>query len=100
MYLSHRDIANALADSNSSSAFGTAAFASVHKKAEKQNIYYSSDNAEVYNRPFFIEELQDALHRAHDEIYYQRLKHLPKSYLLLLLNIFNKIWISGYLDIW
>ena len=66
---SHRDIANALADNishNSSSAFSTDAFASVHKKAEKQTIKFSSDNAEVYNKPFSMEELWDVLRRAHD----------------------------------
>ena len=50
---SHRDIANASADNvshNSSSAFSTDAFASVRKKAEKQTIKFSSDNAEVYGR--------------------------------------------------
>ena len=101
---SHRDIANALADHfsyNSSSAFSTDAFTSVRCRAEKQNINFSSKNVEVYNRPFSLEELQDALRRAHDtsagpdEIHYQLLKHLPDASLLLLLNIFNKIWISG-----
>ena len=101
---SHRDIANALADNfshNSSSAFSTDAFASVRKKAEKQTIKFSSYNAEVYNKPFSMEELRDALRRAHDtsagpdEIHYQLLKHLPDASILLLLNIFNKIWISG-----
>ena len=81
---SHRDIANALADNvfhNSSSAFSTDAFASVRKKAEK---------------PLSMEELRDALRRAHDtsagpdEIHYQLLKHLHDASLLLLLNIFNK----------
>ena len=48
-----------------------------------------------------MEQLQDALRRAHDtsagpdEIHYQLLKHLPDASLLLLLNIFNKIWLSG-----
>ena len=71
------------------------------KKGEKQTIKFSSDNAEVYNKPFSMEELRDALHRAHDtsagpdEIHYQLLKHLPDASLLRLLNIFNKIWISG-----
>ena len=51
---------------NSSSAFSTDAFASVRKKTEKQTIKFSSDNAEVYNRPFSLEELRDALRRAHD----------------------------------
>ena len=82
---SHRDIANALADNvshNSSSAFSTDAFASVRCKAEKQNITFSS---ELYSRPFSLEELQDALRRAHDtsagpdEIHYQLLKHLPDA---------------------
>ena len=86
---------------NSSSAFSTDAFASVRKKTEKQTITFSSDNAEVYNRLFSMEELQDVLRRAHDTsagsdgINYQLLKHLPDASLLLLLNIFNKIWISG-----
>ena len=51
---------------NSSSAFSTDAFASVRKKAEKQTINFSSDNAEVYNKPLSMEELRDALRRAHD----------------------------------
>ena len=82
-------------------AFSTDDFASVRKKAEKQTIKFPSDNAKVYNRPFTMEELQDALRRAHDtsagpdEIHYQLLKHLPSSSLLLLLNILNKIWLSG-----
>ena len=85
---SHRDIANALADNfshNSSSAFSTYAFASVRKKADKQTIKVSSDNAEVYNKPLSMEELRDALRRAHDtsagpdEIHYQLLKHLPDA---------------------
>ena len=89
---SHRNIANALADNfshNSSSAFSTDDFASVRKKEEKQTTKLSSDNAEVYNRPFSVEELHDVLRRAHDtsaapdEIHYQLLKHLPRSSLLL-----------------
>ena len=100
---SHRDNSNVLADNfshNSSSAFRTDAFAYVRKKAEKQTLIFLSDTAEVYNRPFSMEELRDALRRSHDtsagqdEIHYQLLKHLPDASLLLL-NIFNKIWISG-----
>ena len=96
---SHGDIANVLADNlscNSSSALSTDAFTSVRHKAEKQNLNFSSENVEVYNRPLSIQELQDALRRANDtsagpdEIHYQLLNHL------LLQNIFNKIWISGY----
>ena len=99
-----RDIANALADNfshNSSPAFSTDTFTYVRCKAENNNINVSSENVEVYNIPFSSEELQDALRRAHDtsagpdEIHYQLLKQLPDASLLLLLNIFNQIWISG-----
>ena len=99
----HRDIAHALADNvshNSSSAFSTDVFTSVGTKAQKQNLNVSSENVEVYDRSFSMEDLQDALRRAHDtarpnETHYQLLKYLPKSALSLLLNIFNKICISG-----
>ena len=89
---SHLDIANALADNvshNSSSSFSRDAFASVRKKAEMQTITFSSDNAEVYKKPFSMEELRDALRTAHDtsagpdEVHYQLLKHLPDASLLL-----------------
>ena len=57
------DIANALADNvshNSYSAFSTDAFTYVRIKVEKQNFHFSSENVEVYNRPFSMEELQNA----------------------------------------
>ena len=94
---SQRNIANALTDNfsyNSSSAFSTDAFANYRKKAEKQTIKVSSDNAEVYNRLFYMEDLQDALRRAHDtsagpdEIHYQLLKHMPSSFLLFAFKYF------------
>ena len=102
---SHRDIANPLADTfshNSSSHFSTDAFASVRKTAEKQTITFASDNAEVYNRPFSLKEMRDALRRTHntsagsDEIHYHLLKHLSDASLLLFFNIFNKIsiWVN------
>ena len=49
-----------------------------------------SENSEVYNMPFSLEELKDALRRSHDtsagpdEIHYQLLTHLPVASLLLL----------------
>ena len=92
--------ANALADNVS--LLSAHAFTSVRQKAERQNRNFSYENIEVYNRPFFIQKLHDCLCRAHatsagpDEIHHQLLlKHLPKSFLLLLLNICNKIWIPG-----
>ena len=50
---SHRDIANACVDN---SAFNRDTFTSVRKTAEKQTIKFSSDNSEVYNRPFSIKQ--------------------------------------------
>ena len=95
---SNLDIANALADNlsyNSSSAFSTDAFTYVRNKAEKQNLNFSSENVKLYNKPFCMVDLQDALRRAHhssagpDEIHYRLLKHLPKSYYYYFLNICN-----------
>ena len=69
------------------------------KKDEIQTINLSSYNAEVYNMPSSMRELNDALRRVHntsagpDAVQYQLLKHLPISSVLLLSNIFNKIWI-------
>jgi hypothetical protein len=54
-----------------------------------------------YNTPFTLKEHKDAIHKAHDtkagpdDVPYQMLKHLPDESLLALLNIFNKIWITG-----
>ena len=70
-------------------------------KLKSRILTFLSENAKVHNRPFSLEVLQDALLRAHDistgpdEIHYQLLKNLPDASLLLLLNIFNKILISG-----
>ena len=51
---------------NSYSAFNTDAFTAVSKKAERQNLHFSSENVEVYSRHFSMQELQDALRTAHD----------------------------------
>jgi len=50
----------------------------------------------------FLRELRYSLRRAHDtaagpdEIHYQILKHLPYSSLLILLHLFNQIWVDGH----
>ena len=69
----HRDIANALADTlshNYSSAFSIDAFTPVRNKAKQQNLNLLS---EVYNRPFSMEEMQDATSAGPHEIHYQLL---------------------------
>ena len=56
------------------------------QSAERQSLNVSSENVEVYNRPFYMQKLQDALctdnatSAGPDEIHYQLLKHLQKSY--------------------
>ena len=82
------DVINALADNDSHnvySAFSTDNFTACRNKAQQHSPNFSSENAEVINRPFSVEESQDALDISHDtsvgldEIYDQLLKHLPIS---------------------
>ena len=61
----------------------------------------SSQNNEIYNKDFNLDELVEAIQLSHDsatgpdEIHYQMLKHLPENSLETLLNIFNYIWTTG-----
>ena len=87
---------------NFTSAFSTGAFTPVNTNAECLILNFSFESVKVYNGPIGMEELQDALHIARDtlvgpgEMHYQLLKHLPKSSLLILLNIcFINVWLSG-----
>ena len=62
---------------------------------------FKSQNNEIYNKDFNLDELNEAIQLSHDsatvsdEIHYQMLKHLPDTYLETLLNIFNNIWTTG-----
>ena len=66
---------------------------------------FKSQNNEIYNKDFNLDELVVAIQLSHDsatgpdEIYYQMLKHLPDTSLETLLNIFNYIWTTGKLFI-
>ena len=64
--MSHRDITNVLADNVVHTAFSTDAFISLRNKVEKQYLNSSSENGEVYNRSFCMEELPHALHIGHN----------------------------------
>jgi hypothetical protein len=73
-----------------------------HKcKAEKEHINFTSTNDKDYNSLFFIDDLIYSIKTAKDiaagpdEINYQFHKHLPAQSLVLLLQIFNKIWVPG-----
>ena len=62
---------------------------------------FKSQNNEIYNKDFNLDELVEAIQLSHDsatgpdEIHYQMLKHLPDTSLETLLNIFNYIWTTG-----
>ena len=62
---------------------------------------FKSSNNEEYNTPFNLDELKDAISKAHDtatgpdEVHYQMLKHLPPKSLHALLDIFNDMWETG-----
>ena len=70
-----------------------------HKEQNPPN--FSSDNSENYNKPFLLNELKHALKKSNetaagpDGIYYQFLTHLPQDCLIILLQLFNTIWLSG-----
>ena len=86
---------------NSSSAHYSSKFQKYQKKQEKKKLSFTSDNTESYNAPFTLLELQLSLKNSHDtavgpdEVHYQFLKHLPPGPLLVLLNIFNNIWLHN-----
>ena len=62
---------------------------------------WTSQNNEIYNKDFNLDELVEAIPLSHDsatgpdEIHYQMLKLLPENSLETLLNIFNHIWTTG-----
>ena len=86
---------------NSSTNHYTTKFQKFKYTQERQHINFKSNNLENYNMLFSLDELTDALRRAHDsspgpdEVHYQFIKHLPQTTLELLLNTYNKIWTTG-----
>ena len=99
-----QDIADTLASqfcSNSSTSHYSKDFQKYKKEQEKIKLNFKSSNNEEYNTPFNLDELKDAISKAHDtatgpdEVHYQMLKHLPPSSLQALLEIFNDMWETG-----
>jgi len=98
------DIANTLAESfenNSSIENCLPEFQLIRTQQERKKLNFCSDNKEVYNQSFKMEELIHSLKCSHDtavgpdKIHYQFLKHLPQSILSFLLDNFNFVWSSG-----
>ena len=71
------------------------------KEQEKIKIDFTSDNTEVYNKPFRLIDLRRSIMKAKprapgpDGIHSNLLKHLPECTLKILKEILNKIWISA-----
>ena len=86
---------------NSSSAHYSATFQAIKEQEEKVKIDFTSDNTEVYNKPFRLRDLRRSIMKAKprapgpDGIHNNLLKHLPEDTLKILKEILNKIWISA-----
>ena len=85
---------------NSSSAHYSATFQAIKEQEGKVKIDFTSDNTEVYNKPFRLRDLRRSIMKAKprapgpDWIQNNLLKHLPEDTLKILKEILNKIWIS------
>ena len=99
-----KDIANEHAGvciDNSSSAHYSATFQAIKEQEEKVKIDCTSDNTEVYNKPFRLRDLRRSTMKAKprapgpDGIHNNLLKHLHEDTLKILKEILNKIWISA-----
>ena len=99
-----KDIANEHATAftdNSSSAHYSATFQTIKVQEEKVKIDFTSDNTEVYNKPFRLRDLRRSIMKAKprapgpDGVHNNLLKHLPEDTLRILKEILNKIWISA-----
>ena len=86
---------------NSSSFNYSESFRKIKTEQEKVKLNFKSQNNEIYNKDFNLDELVEAIQLSHDsatgpdEIHYQMLKHLPENSINTLLNIFNNIWETG-----
>ena len=98
-----KDIANrhaAAFTENSSSTHYSATFQAIKRQEEKNKIDFTSDNTEVYNKPFRLRDLRRSIMKAKprapgpDGIHNNLLKHLPEDTLKILKEILNRIWTS------
>ena len=86
---------------NSSSAHYSATFQAIKEQEEKVKIDFTSDNTEVYNKPFRLRDLRRLIMKAKpcaprpDGIHNNLLKLLPEDTLKILKDILNNIWISA-----
>ena len=85
---SKTDIADTLGETfchNSSSFKYSESFRKIKTEQEKVKLNFKSQNNEIYNKDFNLDELVEAIQLSHDsatgpdEIHYQMLKHLPDT---------------------
>ena len=75
-------------------------FQAIKRQEEKNKIDFTSDNTEVYNKPFRLRDLRRSIMKAkprapgRDGIHNNLLKHLPEDTLKILKEILNRIWTS------
>ena len=87
-----KDIANehAAVFTDNSSAHYSATFQAIKKQEERVKIDFTSDNTEVYNKPFRLGDLRRSIMKAKprapgpDGIHNNLLKHLPEDTLKIL----------------
>ncbi|KAI5724929.1 hypothetical protein M8J77_008903 [Diaphorina citri] len=76
-------------------------FRSNKEEAENQPLEISTNNSAPYNAPITLKEIERVLLKRKnsapgmDQISYMMLKKLPKSSLLILNKIYNRIWYKG-----
>ena len=76
-------------------------FQTIKAHDERARIDFTSDNTEVYNKPFRLRDLRRSILKAKprapgpDGIQNNLLKHLPEDTLKILKSILNNIWVSG-----
>ena len=86
---------------NSSSTHYSAIFQTVKEQEERVKIDFTSNNTEVYNKPFRLRDLRRAIMKAKprapgpDGIHNSLLKHLPEDTLKILKEVLNNIWTSA-----
>ena len=92
---------------NSSTDHYTDKFQTHKQRVESKGLSFLSDNSENYNEVFSLIELQKALQKCHhtavgpDGIHYAFLQHLPMPVLVILLDLFNSIWLEkSFPDCW
>ena len=98
-----KEICNTLAEQfafNSSSDNYSHMFNRYRLKLEKETIDFDTNDHYSYNDVFTLHELKQTIKISRDTspdidtVHYQLLKHLPEDSLLLLLYIFNHIWLT------